>query len=204
MIVVPVLLMPVLTIGLAVLSIALFGRAMQEIPTVMVLGGENSPQILAALRNFTGIKIVPARADYAQQISSKKIRAAVEIPRDFDADVARGEPATIEIYMYQGELKSGLGADRLQTLFADLRERVIRERLQSRQLPERLAVPFRIQQKNVAPPEKVSGALIGGLVPYFVILLCLTGATYPAIDVTAGEKERGTIETILCSPVSRV
>jgi sodium transport system permease protein len=49
----------------------------------------------------------------------------------------------------------------------------------------------------------VGGAVLGGLVPYFVILLCLTGAMYPAMDLTAGEKERGTIETILCSPVSR-
>ncbi len=55
----------------------------------------------------------------------------------------------------------------------------------------------------MASREKVGGALIGGLVPYFIILLCLTGAMYPAMDLTAGEKERGTIETILCSPVSR-
>jgi sodium transport system permease protein len=56
----------------------------------------------------------------------------------------------------------------------------------------------------VAPPEKVGAALLGGLVPCFVLLFCVTGAMYPAIDLTAGEKERGTIETILCSPVSRV
>ena len=56
----------------------------------------------------------------------------------------------------------------------------------------------------MAPPEKVSGTLLGGLIPYFVIVLCLIGAMYPAMDLTAGEKERGTMETILCSPVSRV
>ena len=44
---------------------------------------------------------------------------------------------------------------------------------------------------------------MGGLIPYFVIVLCLIGAMYPAMDLTAGEKERGTMETILCSPVSR-
>jgi sodium transport system permease protein len=42
------------------------------------------------------------------------------------------------------------------------------------------------------------------LVPYFVIILSLTGAMYPAMDLTVGEKERGTIETILCSPISRI
>ncbi len=110
---------------------------------------------------------------------------------------------TVKIYMYEGELKSGFGADRLQKFFRDLRDRTIREHLEARQLPESLVRPFDIQQQNVAPPEKVGGAVLGGIVPYFVILLCLTGAMYPAMDLTAGEKERGTIETILCSPVSR-
>src|SRR5207245_2365450 len=62
---------------------------------------------------------------------------------------------------------------------------------------------FDIEQRNVAPPEKVGGSLFGGLIGYMVILLCMTGAMYPAIDLTAGEKERGTMETILCSPVER-
>jgi sodium transport system permease protein len=110
---------------------------------------------------------------------------------------------TVKIYMYEGELKSGFGADRLQRFFRELRDQTIQEHLVARQLPASIVRPFEIQQQNVAPAEKVGGAILGGLVPYFVILLCLTGAMYPAMDLTAGEKERGTIETILCSPVSR-
>ena len=204
MIVVPIVLMPLFTIGLGVLSVAMFGRAMVEVPTVVVLGGARSPHVLQALHDFSGIKIVPGARDYTAQIIDKQVRAAVQIPDDFDASVARGEAATVRILMYQGELKSGLGADRLQTFFVEFRERMLRDRLQERQLPANLAIPFTVVQKNVAPPEKVGGELIGGLVPYFVILLCLTGAMYPAVDLTAGEKERGTIETILCSPVSRL
>ena len=56
----------------------------------------------------------------------------------------------------------------------------------------------------MAPPEKVGGNIIGGFIPYIIIILCFTGAMYPAIDLTAGEKERGTMETLLCSPVHRV
>jgi sodium transport system permease protein len=63
--------------------------------------------------------------------------------------------------------------------------------------------PFEVKQENVAPPEKVSGAALGGIIGYMVILLCMTGAMYPAMDLTAGEKERGTMETILSSPISR-
>jgi len=203
MIVVPLLLMPLLTIGLGALSAKLIGQAMQETPKVMVLGGEDSPRVQAALAALPDVSIVPAQPDYAEEISSKQIRAAVEIPEGFDVKLARGEPMQVKIYMYEGDLKSSFGADRLQKFFRDLRDRAIRERLEARQIPGSLIRPFEIQQQNVAPAEKVGGAILGGLVPYFVILLCLTGAMYPAMDLTAGEKERGTMETLLCSPVSR-
>jgi sodium transport system permease protein len=200
---VPLLLMPLLTIGLGVVTVRQVGQAREEIPKVMILGGEDSPNLRAELAKLEGVQIVPQEPDYAEEISSKQIRAAVQIPEGFDAKLAAGEPMSVRIYMYEGELKSGFGADRMQNFFRDLRDRAIRERLQARLLPESLIRPFDIKQQNVAPPEKVGGAILGGLVPYFVILLCLTGAMYPAMDLTAGEKERGTIETILCSPVSR-
>jgi sodium transport system permease protein len=204
MIAVPLLVMPLITIGMGLLSVALVGQAMKELPKIMILGGEDSPQVVAELRQLGDVQVVPAGPEYADEISNKQIRAAVEIPAGFEAKLSAGEPSTVKIYMYEGELKSGFAADRLQRFFRELRDRTIREHLEARNLPDSLMRPFNIEQKNVAPPEKVGGAILGGLVPYFVILLCLTGAMYPAMDLTAGEKERGTIETILCSPVSRV
>jgi sodium transport system permease protein len=203
MIAVPLLLMPLLTIGLLVVMIRQVGQASEEVPKVMILGGEDSPNVRSELEKLEGVKIVPQNPDYAEAISNKQIRAAVEIPAGFDAKLAAGEPMSVKIYMYRGELKSGFGANRLEQFFRDLRDRAIRERLEARHLPETMVRPFDIKEQNVASPEKVGGALIGGLVPYFIILLSLTGAMYPAMDLTAGEKERGTIETILCSPVSR-
>src|SRR6202171_6495480 len=203
MIAVPLLLMPLLTIGLLVVMIRQVGEASEEVPKVMILGGEDLPNVRPELEKLKDVKIVPQKSDYADAISSRRIRAAVEIPAGFDAKLAAGEPMSVKIYMYEGELKSGFGADRLQKFFRDVRDRAIRERLAARQLPEHLNRPFDIKQQNVAPPEKVGGAILGGLVPYFVILLSLTGAMYPAMDLTAGEKERGTIETILSSPASR-
>jgi len=79
----------------------------------------------------------------------------------------------------------------------------VRERLESRGVPVEVLKPFTIQRQNVAPPAKVAGSLLGGMLPYIIIILCMTGAMYPAIDLTAGEKERGTMETILCCPVGR-
>ena len=203
MIVVPLFLMPLLTLGLGVPTAKLVGQAKEEVPKVMILGGGDSPKVMTELGKLQGVDIVPAKPDYAKEISNKQIRAAVEIPVGFDAALAGGDATTVKIYMYEGDLKSGFGADRLQKFFRDLRDRTIREHLEARHLSESLVRPFEIEQKNVAPPEKVGGAVLGGIVPYFIILFSLTGAMYPAMDLTAGEKERGTIETILCSPVSR-
>jgi sodium transport system permease protein len=200
---VPLLLMPLLTIGMGVISAQLIGKAAAEVPAIMILGGEDSPKLMAELANLKTIRIVPAQSDYADEISNKQIRAAVDIPPDFDAKLAGGEPLAVKIYMYEGEMKSSFGVERMQQFFRDLRDKAVRERLQARRLPESLIHPVDVQEQNVAPPESVGGTVLGGLVPYFVILLSLTGAMYPAMDLTAGEKERGTIETILCSPVSR-
>jgi sodium transport system permease protein len=185
------------------LSAEIVGHAMEEVPKVMILGGADSPNVTAELRALSDIQVVPARADYAQQIEDKRIRAAVEIPPGFDAALAAGTPATVTVYEYRNDLKSGLAAGHLQKFFRDLGDRTVRERLTAQHLPISLIHPIEVDEQNVVSPEKTTGELVGGIVPYFVILLCLTGAIYPAIDLTAGEKERGTMETILSSPVSR-
>jgi sodium transport system permease protein len=203
MIVVPLLLMPLLTIGIGGVMVRQLGQAREEVPKIMILGGHDSPTLKKQLEQLKQVEFVPEKPDYAEEISNRQIRAAVEIPDGFDAQLAAGQFMTVKIFMYEGELKSSFGAERLQKFFRDLRDRAVRQNLAARQLPESMIRPFDIQQLNVAPAEKVGGAVLGGMVPYFVILLCLTGAMYPAMDLTAGEKERGTMETILCSPVSR-
>ncbi len=203
MVVVPILLMPALTIGMSSLSIRLMNRARQEVPRVMILGGEDSPKTTAALRQSPGVEFVPATANYKDEIIEKRVRAAVEIPPGFDAALESGEMKKVAIYYYEGEIRSQFASQSMQTFFRNLRERTVSQRLAARNLPESILKPFDIAAQNVAPPEKVGGNILGGLIPYMVILLCMTGAMYPAMDLTAGEKERGTMETILCSPISR-
>jgi sodium transport system permease protein len=204
MIVVPILIMPLLTIGVGVVMTKIVGSAQDEVANVMVVGGQDSPQVLSALDSAKGIHVVPFQADYVQRISNKKLRAAVEIPAGFDASLQQQAAGTVKIYNYKGDLKSGFASQKLENFFRDYRDRAVRQNLQSRNLPQNLTTPFSIEQQNVASAQQVGGEVIGGILPYFIIILCLTGAMYPAMDLTAGEKERGTIETILCSPVSRV
>ena len=201
---VPLLIFPLMIVGLIGLSSALIGQAKQEVPKVMVLGGDDSPQLLASLRKLNTMKVVPYAANWKQQIADKDIRAAVDIPPRFQAAIESGATETVKIYFYEGEMKSSFGADRLRDFFKDYRDSVVKSRLASKNLPVSVLSPFEVQQENVAPPEKVSGATIGTFVGYMVIILSMTGAIYPAIDLTAGEKERGTMETILSSPVSRL
>lgn len=202
-ILVPLLLFPVLTVGFGYAASEIMGAARKHPSKIMVLGGEDSPGVLAELRALGMVRVVPASADYAEQISNSKIQAAVEMPRGFEAAATRGDNPTIKIYMYEGDLKSSMGVERIEGFFRRYRDRLARERLAAHNLPAALVKPFEIQQQNVASPEKIFGSTFGGIIVYMVILLSMTGAMYPAMDLTAGEKERGTIETILTSPVDR-
>ena len=203
-VVVPLLLFPLIILGFSFLAVRLLGEAEKEIPKIMIIGGDDSPQVVAALHKMDTVALVPYGADWKNQISEKQIRAAVEIPAGFQASLERNEEKALKIYFYEGEIKSIFGAEHIEKSLKDYRDNVVRERLTARDVTTSVLTPFEIKRENVAPPEKVSGATIGGFIGYLVILLCMSGAMYPAIDLTAGEKERGTMETILSSPVSRV
>jgi sodium transport system permease protein len=203
MIVVPTLMIPGITLIAGVISYKVVRKAQAETPSVMVLGGEDSPAVRGALRENSRIKIVPVTADWKQRITDKQLRAAVEIPPGFDATLTRGGAAVVTIFNYKDELRSGFAVGELRSFFNDYRDKTITARLVEHGLPAALVKPFEVKTENVAPPERVGGNIIGGIIPYLFILLCFTGAMYPAMDLTAGEKERGTLETILCSPVAR-
>ncbi|OAM89824.1 ABC transporter permease [Termitidicoccus mucosus] len=204
MFVVPTVVMPVLMLGIGVVSVKVVSKAHDEAPSVMVVGAKDSPAVRAALEGNERLRLVPFAPDYKARIAAKTLRAAVEIPDDFDAALAAGRPAEVTICLFRGEFRSeDFAAGELERFFSGYRNRLVRERLAARGLEETFLRPFEVKRENVAPPAKVGGNLYGGLVPYLLILLCFTGAMYPAIDLTAGEKERGTMETILCSPVGR-
>jgi sodium transport system permease protein len=201
---VPLLLFPVLTAGLGAAIASLIGKAKEEIPEVMIIGGRDSPEVVAGLQKLSKIKIVPTTPNYKEQIANKEVRAAVDIPPNFQSDLAEQKAATVRIYIYGGEMKSAFAADRVEEYLKNFRDGVVKDRLAAKNLPTTVLTPFDIKQQNVAPPEKVGGTAFGGVIGYMVILLCFTGGMYPGIDLTAGEKERGTMETILSSPISRM
>src|SRR5207248_9833335 len=163
----------------------------------MILGGADSPGIVEALRQSAKLKLVPTTPDWKNQIVEKKIRAAVEIPLSFQENLGKSNAGTVKIYIYKGELKSELAAKEIEGYLKEYRDSIATQQLQENHLSADLLKPFNVRAENIAPPEKEAGAIMGGIIAYMLIFMCLNGAMHPAIDLTAGEKERGTMETIL-------
>lgn len=204
MFLVPAVIMPAIFFLFGAATYQVTKKARSQPPVVAVLGGADSPAVLAALLARDGLVVESAPDDWRERIADKRLRAVVEIPADFEASLAASKPAQVRIYHYEGEFKSGYATAELKRFFTELRERALAQRLEARGLPEGFAKPFEIRTENVAPPEKVGGNTFGGFIPYLLILLSFTGVIYPAIDLMAGEKERGTLETLLCSPAARL
>ncbi len=203
-IVIPTLVIPAMMFGAGFVMKKIITKAKSETTTVMIVGGEDSPALVEAIKANSDLRVVATTTDFKDQISDKKVRVAVDIPAGFDAALAAGDMPEVTIFHYQGEMKSGIGRGQLNGFLNDYRATVVEESFKARGLPMSLAKPFEVKSQNVAPPEKVGGNAIGGFVPYIIVILCFTGAMYPAMDLTAGEKERGTMETLLCSPLNRV
>jgi sodium transport system permease protein len=203
-VVMPLVIMPLMVQILTRAVRSITESASTEIFAVQVLGGGDSPGIVAQLRADPRLRIEPATADWQQRIADKKIRAAVRLPDHLEADLPAGGGGEVTIYHYEGEIRSGFATSELDAFFRRLSDTVVRRRLAEHGLSPALLQPFATRRENVAPAARVAGNRIGGLVPYLIVILCFTGALYPAVDLTSGEKERGTMETLLCSPLARI
>jgi len=203
-VVMPLFLFPLLSVGLFAFIGSIVNKTEEASPKVMVIGGADSPGVLAALKATPKTEIVSATQNWKEMVVEKEIPLAVEIPAGFDKSVADQRKLEVFIYKYNGELKSESAAGKVNDSLRAYREKVVKSRVMAQKLPTEVLDPFQITEKNIAPPEKSGAALFfGGFIAYIVVFLCFNGGMHPAIDLTAGEKERGTMETILSSPISR-
>ncbi len=200
----PVVVFPLLSVGIGEVAESSVQKLRTQKASLMLIGQEHAPRLAEKLRAHEGFEVVPYAADYARQISDKKLRAALEFPPGFEAERPAGaDAASVKIYYYSAEPRSETAARRLEEALRDYRDTVVEERVTARGLAPALLHPVVTRQENVASAEKVGGMKLAGMLPYFIILLTLTGAINVATDLTAGEKERGTLETILATAVGR-
>ena len=92
---------------------------------------------------------------------------------------------------------------RTEAVLADWREQIGEENLRRSHLPVTAAKPFEVVDDDVADEDQRQVAVWSKILPFVMLLWALTGAFYPAVDLCAGEKERGTLETLLSSPAER-
>ena len=203
-VVIPLFLFPLLSVGFGALVGSIVNKTKEASPKVMIVGGEDSPGVVAALKATPKIEIMPASPNWKNLIIDKEIPVAVEIPLGFDKALTEQKKLQVTIFNYSGELKSDIAASKVEKSLNAYRDDVVKNRVVAQKLPAGVLDPFDVAQKNIAPPEKSGAALFfGGFIAYIVVFLCFNGGMHPAIDLTAGEKERGTMETILSSPISR-
>jgi len=93
--------------------------------------------------------------------------------------------------------------ERLTKIVDDYEEALLEKRIASLNISEKAIDPILFRQHDIAPPKEQIGKTIGGILPYLFIVFCFSGCMYPALDLITGEKERGTIETLLTVPASR-
>jgi sodium transport system permease protein len=203
MIIIPILFFPMMTIGFSAVVSSFITKSKAEIHKVAVINDQASPDLVEMLIASGKVEIV--KVDSAEAaISRKEIRAALVLPADFKQRLlALDSTATVTILSDESDSKSEFAADKLKSIVIEYRRNVIESRLKDRELDLSLVIPFRVETKNIATKEKMGAFVLALFLPYMILILSLTGAMYTAMDLTAGEKERGTLETILTSPIPR-
>lgn len=195
MVVVPVVVFPLLFSVVGKFTQSRQQQAAGESSTIGVHSVASIPTIADALRaaNLTLVE----KADLRRAVDQKEVAAAVE-----ETPLANGDHQIV-IYIDRSRQASSIAGDRVIAALDKLKDDTIRTRLRGFNVPEKILTPFGVARVNVAPEQRTAGAIFGGMLGYIVILLMFTGALYPAIDMTAGEKERRTLEVLLCSPAKR-
>lgn len=126
----------------------------------------------------------------------QKVLARSEIPEDF-------EYARPQILQNSADEKSLIAANRVQGVLDAWERAILRQTLQEVGLPANFPEPVHASSVDVALQEQLAANVWSKLFPALLVIMSLTGAFYPAIDLGAGEKERGTMETLLICPASR-
>lgn len=136
-------------------------------------------------------------------IRSEKLDGAIILDPSFDSLIDSLKSPTVTIY-HKSTDDQGITRRRIQLKLEVFREEILRERYEATGLDESFVEVLNDNYKDISTEREQGGNIIGGILPYFFIIFCFMGSMYPAIDLAAGEKERGTIETILTAPASNL
>ena len=166
-----------------------------------VIGAENAPNLVAALKQQNvEIKAGPDNAERA--VREQDADVVLRIPKEYAAAWDKGEPAQVEIVYDESQRDSSGPVARLRNILEHYGDRTGALRLLARGLSPATIKPVAIADRDQSTPQSRSSSIFA-MLPYFFILGGFIGGMALAIDTTAGERERQSLEPLLANPVAR-
>lgn len=167
-----------------------------------IKGTENAQSFISYVKT-KGVKINEFTGDPKLAIQNKDEEAVIVIPEDFSEKFSSGVPAKIEVY-YDETAKGSTNVTqrRIKTLINEYSQSIGMSRLQLRGISPLLLQAIIVEKHDISTAQS-KGAMMLSFLPYALILGLFIGSMYLAIDTTAGEKERNSLEALLLNPIKR-
>jgi sodium transport system permease protein len=197
-ILVPALLMgPLLLAALSGLIASLEERA--ERRELMVVGLEHAPTLQNFIERQT-YTVKPAPADYEAQLrATQLLEPVLVVPKDFEAQLLAGEAPTVEVVSDSANQRAAAGVGSVQRLLMGFNNERAALNMALRGVSTQLLQPVDVQERDLASAQ-ARAARLTSIIPMFIIMAVLYGALSAALDSTAGERERGSLEPLLMNP----
>lgn len=182
-------------------------RSLDDIDRTMelaVIGQQHAPNLMRYLQSHN-IEVIagPADRDAAiEAVTTGTSDVVVLVPEDFGEQLADSIPARVELISDQANTQAERDARRVRTALYTYSQELAALRLVARGVSPMVLRPFNVDEVDVSTPSGRSAILLG-MMSYFFIFAMLMGGMYLAIDTTAGERERGSLEPLLALPVTR-
>ena len=205
MVAVPLLMVPVLIGTMMKITSSQAEKASERQLKMRFVGEEHAPKLYQAFTNIDKVIMlnqipVDSIRNYIQE---EYLDAAIIIKRDYQNKIDQNGQAGIQI-LFKGTDSFGTVKDRIQAVLKVSEDQIVNKRMDRLKLKPDVVKAYNVQYQDVASKQEKFGKLAGGWLPYIFIIFGFMGAMYPALDLGSGEKERGTLETILSSPASRL
>jgi sodium transport system permease protein len=169
--------------------------------TVPVAGAQNAPSLIAFLQRHGAI-VETAPADYEAQVRDGKLDLALSVPDDYGKEFEAGRSAPAMLVSDGSRNKSRPQVFRARRLLEMYARRMSALRMIARGVSPMLVAPLELTDVDLATPEKAAANVLS-IMPLFLLMAVFVGGLHLAIDATAGERERGSLEPLLVNPVSR-
>ena len=196
------LLYPLIFLGIGKLSELRAETQLEKDLALPVVGMERAPNLVAALRAY-GIEATPAPADIEDRIRAQDEDLALVIDEDYAEDWRAGKPAKVDVVTDTTRRNADVAVARVSKVIEGYGRTVGSLRLLVRGIDPNIAAPLNVGTRDLATAEAKRSSFMAVLLPMILTIFAFIGGAHLAMDTTAGERERQSLEPLLATPVSR-